>query len=62
MWFVGRKASLRRVPKREQTEGLYRELTLAMDGLIAMQTAVDMGLECLQQLAAEMEERPDLAR
>ena len=37
--------------KRNETDELYEELSLAADALIEMQQAVDEGLDCIERLA-----------
>ena len=56
VWFAGKKAALKRVPKRAYTEELYEELSGAADALIEMQEAVDAGLECLRKLAVRVQD------
>ena len=55
VWFAGRKAALKRVPKREHTDHFYEELNQAAHALIAMQEAVGAGLAGLKKLAGEVE-------
>jgi hypothetical protein len=55
VWFADKKAALRRVSKRNQTDALYEELSRAADALIDMQQAVDEGLDCIERIAGEME-------
>jgi ribosome assembly protein YihI (activator of Der GTPase) len=56
VWFADKKAALRKLSKRKQTDELYEELSRAADSLIEMQQAVDEGLDCIERLAGEMEE------
>jgi ribosome assembly protein YihI (activator of Der GTPase) len=51
----GKKAALRKLSKRNQTDELYEELSRAADALIEMQQAVDEWLDCIEWLAGEME-------
>ena len=56
VWFADKKAALKKLSKRNQTNELYEELSRAADAMIEMQQAVDDGLECIKRLAAVMEE------
>jgi hypothetical protein len=51
-----KKAALRKLSKRNQTDELYEELSRAADAMIEMQQAVDEGRDCIERLAGEMEE------
>jgi ribosome assembly protein YihI (activator of Der GTPase) len=51
-----KKAALKKLSKRNQTDELYEELSRAADTMIEMQQAVDEGLDCLERIAGEMEE------
>jgi hypothetical protein len=56
VWFAEKKAALKKLSKRKQTDELYEELSRAADAMIEMQQAVDEGLDCIERIAGEMEE------
>jgi ribosome assembly protein YihI (activator of Der GTPase) len=56
LWFAEKKAALKKLSKRNQTDELYEELSRAADAMIEMQQAVDEGLDCVERIAEEMEE------
>jgi hypothetical protein len=56
VWFADKRAALRKISKRNQTDELYEELSRAADALIEIQQAVDEGLDCIERIAGEMEE------
>jgi hypothetical protein len=56
VWFADKKAALKKLSKRKQTDELYEELSRAADAMIEMQQVVDEGLVCIERIAGEMEE------
>jgi ribosome assembly protein YihI (activator of Der GTPase) len=55
LWIADKKAALRKLSKRSQTDELYEELSRAADAMIEIQQAVDEGLDCIERIAGEME-------
>jgi len=54
IWFVGRKAALKRVPKNEYSEALKKDLKETTTELRKMQEALDGDLACLEELEEKM--------